>query len=174
MKTVIFITALMLIIYSGVFISGILQEPDHVIEKTINIEVPEAVVFNTMIDFNHYQDWCVNLVENRLSSDYTSRQVRYSLWPIDLILEEKVEINLQKRTIVTRQAASNPSSYLHEFRNDIRMSSLSDGTTNVIWRVSYRVEPIYAKFLNMVLIKPQLEEVIEQNLQGLNQYMNPQ
>ena len=62
MKTVIFFTVLLLIIYSSVFIGGVLQEPDSVIEKSINIEAPGAVVFNTLIDFTHYQGVPINLL----------------------------------------------------------------------------------------------------------------
>jgi carbon monoxide dehydrogenase subunit G len=53
------------------------------------------------------------------------------------------------------------------------LDSNGDGTTRVTWHVSYQVDPIYAKFLNSILIKPQIEEMIEENLQGLNQYLNP-
>lgn len=173
MKFATVIISLILIVFAGAFMMGFMQDSEIIIEKEIILEVPEAVVFNTLIDFDHYNTWCPQLVENNYNLEKSYRHVRYDLWPEDYVLNESIEINLQGRNIIIRAASDNPVSLLKNFNNNIRLISLPDGTTNLFWQISYRIEPIYSKLINRMLIEPQMESMISNNLEGLQEYLLP-
>jgi hypothetical protein len=172
MRLVVIITALITLLLFGSFVIGLTEHSDTFIEKEIIIDAPESVIFNIIIDFNRYSDWNILLNHNEFDAARQQRKSGYNLWPVDLVIIEDIEVNIQERIVIFKQSAENPPSYLKNFTNSIRLISLPDGSTNIFWGVSYTIEPVYSRFLNWLLIKPQLARMVTGNLEELKNILN--
>lgn len=167
MKIYTIISAILLLFFSAILILGVLSGSESVIRVSGIIEAPQVVVLKVLLDFDNYNQWWVNLKKQSLNSDLSGREATYLIRGEMLTQQENIQYIPSANLFLFTQSDSVKRSLIQNLNQEISVTELPDGTTEVIWQTRYHIRPISGKFLNTLFIKPSLNSITYNNLQSL-------
>lgn len=171
MKFFSFAAILVALLFSAILIDGILRGTNTEEQKHIIIEAPQAVVSNTLLDINNYEQWNTFSRTKKISSHTSTRLVDYKIGQKIIRINEKFSVSPDKNHFQFTPVDSLPNSFITSFRNTIALKSLPDGTTQVSWQTQYAVSTIIGSLINRFLVQPALKKTLLKNLQSLKSFI---
>ena len=171
MKFFSFTAILFTLLFTAILIEGLVRETDTEENAFIIIEAPQAVVFNTLLDINNYEQWNTFSRTKKISSHTSTRLVDYKIGQKIIRVNEKFSVSPDKNHIQFTPVDSLPNSFITSFRNTIALKSLPDGTTQVSWQTQYAVSTIIGSLINRFHLQPALKNTLIKNLQSLKSFI---
>lgn len=171
MKIFSIMALLLTLLFSAILVEGLISRSDNVAEAVIDIEVPQAIVWNALLNMEDYEQW--NSIR---STDTNPRQSPFCLATYKIAgkiirFREKYMVEYEKKQILFAPADSIPGAFLHSMRNTISLKPLADGSTQVHWRTQYKVSTISANLINRIYVLPSLQKALAKNLQALKNHI---
>lgn len=169
MKLLQILAILLVIFFAGVLTLALLTSPETSVEADITIGAPQAVIANIVNDVHHYPQWCPNILNSKALENEQHRQVTYQLDDERLALIENVQIEPTSKKVTFTQVQSDEKRLIQNLNQQIQLTGLPDGTTDVHWRVDYTIDFIFSRIINRFTIKPKFESALNANLRSLKQ-----
>ncbi|MGD9488299.1 MAG: SRPBCC family protein [Calditrichaceae bacterium] len=175
MKTSAVVSAILIVLFSIILVTGIILNPETSIRKSITIEAPETVVWAAVTGPNEYSNWYKSIRQiefyPEVSLNKSLRVVDYSIIGRELKIKERIEIYESSDRITFTQIDTVRKSLIHNIRQSIVLEALPDGSTEAIWEITYMAPPVLSKLMDFIIVRPAFNELINLNLSSLKNYI---
>ncbi|MBN1408623.1 MAG: SRPBCC family protein [Calditrichaceae bacterium] len=167
MKSFTFLASAFLLFFTSLLILGVVSGSEYDVVASTTIEAPQVVVLKELIDFNNYYKWCPNILKSEYNPETQFRESLYVMDKRPVSIHEKVQVILSENIILFTEHNNKARGYIQNITNAIHLKENSDGTTEVSWEMSYTLKPMLSKILNIFAVKPALNRMLVENLNGL-------
>lgn len=167
MKFFTILASAFLLFFTSLLILGVVSGSEYDVDTSITIEVPQVVVLKELIDFGNYYKWCPQIIKSDYNPETQFRESTYMMDKRPVNIHEKVQMIASENIIVFTEHNTQPRGYIQNIVNKIHLKENSDGTTEVRWEISYSLNPMLSKILNIFIIRPALKQMLDKNLDGL-------
>ena len=171
MKSLVSLSILLVLFFSSMIGYSIISNPVTTIESEIEVQVPAAVVFKALYDFESYSEWSTLIKGIKSTGNSNTHTVTYQFGTNKHSISQHYQFDFQSNEILANQLQKQSGAIIGNFQTRIAVKNLRDGTTSVSWQITYSALSIGAKLLNPVLIKSQIKNALEQNLLAFRSYI---
>jgi len=172
MRIIYFFSAVFVFIFSILLVIGIISGPEVSLESETTIVAPESVVFNVLSGIDKYAVWNSHVKKSRCDRSVDIRDITYSIGGRELTLTEKCRIENRENTIHFSSYGDPPDgTFIRNMQNSIRLTNLTDGSTQVNWSFKYTVSPVTAKTISRFVVKSHFEDMLQNSLDALKKHI---
>ncbi|MBD3224326.1 MAG: hypothetical protein GF313_06320 [Caldithrix sp.] len=167
MRVLITTSSVLLIMLTGMLTVSLLIEDEYQYQDEIFVNVPEAIVINTLTDLAAYQQWCDAVVQSELISE-RERKIIYQSGGHRLLFREKIEVfPVQRMVYIAQPKNTGTNSIAQNLSHKIQINALADGSLRVLWQINYEVKPLLARFINRFFLSEHIQILVNNILRDL-------
>jgi len=170
MRTILSVSALLTFAVLILAVLGLSTPQQPVLQESIVIEAPQAVVWNTLLRFEEHDKW-QSETATLYNHNFTHRQVRYNLDGATIIANQQVRVREGATTVDFIEVGKERYSMLHEIGGQIVLSGLADGSTEVRWQISYRLPGVTTRLFHRFKLERQFRGLLRSNLQAFKEHI---
>lgn len=171
MKILTIIAMILTILFTILFLYGILQKDRNTIQTEINVDVPESVVMNTLSDVNNYQRWCPMVFKSQFNESSKSGMLTFRIEGHIFSLPFQYKSLPDQHTVIFMQNGPPTSGALKDFTQSILLTSLPDGTTNIQWQWQFEVKGLLSKVFNAIWMRTTFQKALDNSADALKKYL---
>ena len=171
MKIITLIALVSTLLFAAVLTEGLIRGNDNTVEASIDIEAPQAVIWNVLLTMEDHEQWNTFRISDANPGPSSFHNVTYNFSGRKIRFREKYTVEQKNRRILFAPADSIPAAFLNSFCNTISLKPLADGTTHVRWQTRYKVSTISANLISRFYILPALRKALVKNLKSLKDFI---
>ncbi|MCB0281835.1 MAG: SRPBCC family protein [Calditrichae bacterium] len=157
-------------IVAGFILMGVSLDENVVVEESIVVEAPPAVVWNELTSFGQHHKW-QKTIEALYNYNNSARQIRYNFDRKTIMANQQVRIRENAQTIDFIKIGAEEYSELQDIGGSMRTVALADGNTEVHWQITYTIPQISLKMINRFSLEEKIHKLLKKNLLSFKNYM---
>ena len=149
---------------------GISLDENVVVEESIVVDAPSAVVWTALTSFDQHHKWQKS-IEVLYNYNNSARQVRYNFGDRTLLVNQQVRIRESALSIDFIQIGKEEYTTLQKFGGQIVLNPLSDGNTEIKWSITYTTPSISEKVINRYKNEKLFRALLKTNLESFKNFI---
>lgn len=170
MKFLLALSLFSALLVAGFILMGVSLDENVVVEESIVVEAPPAIVWNELTAFSQHHKWQKS-VEALYNYNNSARQIRYNFDRKTIMANQQVRIRENAQTIDFIKIGNEEYSELNGIGGSMRIAALADGNTEVHWQITYNIPQISLKMINRFALENKIHDLLKNNLQSFKKYL---
>ncbi len=158
------------LLFSAIFVIGLISESESIITAEVAIDAPQPVVLRILKDSGSYPIWSP-YVQKVIDSARHTRQTYYQIGKRQFVLKELVRMDYDKNCVCFESSDTLKHAYLYKVNQVFSLHPLADGSSEVRYTLTYRTHSLLTRVFNYLFIKRRVSAIVEENLQALKAYI---